>query len=220
MKKLLIPLLAALALPTGVNANVDPKVAEMCMKAVDFQGCVAAMTGKKPNEYEEGTRESIRDDGAKLIFNPKAVTAIEEKGEYGRYINFRYFLIYADGSGSREWSADADCKDYTANWKGDTGREKGWRNLYKSKEVSSKQAIGVLDEFCPQMDSLVKEAKSGTKEYFKYPAGFSNISRVNRGGGGGSGTANQLRMQQQIHNNKMNIIQNDFNNWHRQEFGY
>ena len=46
MKRLLLPLLAALALPTAVNANIDPKVAEMCMKAVDFQGCVNAMTGK------------------------------------------------------------------------------------------------------------------------------------------------------------------------------
>ena len=46
MKRLLLPLLAALALPTAVNANVDPKVAEICMKAVDFQGCVNAMSEK------------------------------------------------------------------------------------------------------------------------------------------------------------------------------
>lgn len=46
MKRLLLPLLAAIALPTAVNANVDPQVAEMCMKAVDFQGCVKAMTGQ------------------------------------------------------------------------------------------------------------------------------------------------------------------------------
>tara|TARA_B100000963_G_scaffold346663_1_gene352131 strand:- start:39 stop:776 length:738 start_codon:yes stop_codon:yes gene_type:complete len=46
MRKIFIPLLAALALPTAVNANIDPKVAEMCMKAVDFQGCVKAMTGQ------------------------------------------------------------------------------------------------------------------------------------------------------------------------------
>ena len=46
MKRLLLPLLAALALPTAVNANVDLEVAEICMKAVDFQGCVNAMTGK------------------------------------------------------------------------------------------------------------------------------------------------------------------------------
>ena len=46
MRKIFIPLLAALALPTAVNANIDPKVAEMCMKAVDFQGWVKAMTGQ------------------------------------------------------------------------------------------------------------------------------------------------------------------------------
>ena len=46
MKRLLIPLLAAIALPTAVNANVDPKVAEMCMKAVDFKGCVETMSGE------------------------------------------------------------------------------------------------------------------------------------------------------------------------------
>ncbi len=37
MKRLLLPLLAALALPYGVNANVDPQVAEMFMKVVDFK---------------------------------------------------------------------------------------------------------------------------------------------------------------------------------------
>ena len=39
-------------------------------------------------------------------------------------------------------------------------------------------------------------------------------------GGGSSGTGNNMMLQQQIHNNRMNIIRNDFNNWHRQEFGY
>ena len=34
-------------------AEVDPKVAEMCMKAVDFQGCVNAMTGKKNSSENE-----------------------------------------------------------------------------------------------------------------------------------------------------------------------
>ena len=46
MKRLLLPLLAALALPTAVNANVDPKIAEFCMKAADFSGCVETMSGK------------------------------------------------------------------------------------------------------------------------------------------------------------------------------
>ena len=97
-------------------------------------------------------------------------------------------------------------------------KEKGWRDLKISKKESSIEAKNILDEFCPQMDRLVREAKSETKEYYRYPITAS----VTSGGykTGGSGTANQLRMQQQIHNNKMKIIQNDFNNSHRQEFGY
>ena len=46
MKCLLLPLLAVIALPTAVNANVDPKVAEFCLKAADFAGCVKTMTTK------------------------------------------------------------------------------------------------------------------------------------------------------------------------------
>ena len=49
MKSFLIPLLTALALPTVVNANIDPKIAEICMKATDFQGCVKSMSGQKEN---------------------------------------------------------------------------------------------------------------------------------------------------------------------------
>ncbi len=57
MKRLLLPLLAALALPTAVNANVDPKVAEICMKAVDFQGCVNAMTGNSSTTNPESCND-------------------------------------------------------------------------------------------------------------------------------------------------------------------
>ncbi len=49
MKRFLIPFLAALVLPTVVKANVDPKIAEICMKATDFQGCVKSMSGQKKN---------------------------------------------------------------------------------------------------------------------------------------------------------------------------
>jgi len=49
VKSFLIPLLTALALPTVVNANIDPKIAEICMKATDFQGCVKSMSGQKEN---------------------------------------------------------------------------------------------------------------------------------------------------------------------------
>ncbi len=46
MKRFFIPLLAAFTLPTAVNANIDPKVAEMCMKAADYKGCIELNTRK------------------------------------------------------------------------------------------------------------------------------------------------------------------------------
>ena len=189
MKRLLLLLLAALAVPTAVNANVDPKVAEMCMKAVDFQGCVTAMTGKKPNEYGEGTREFVRKDGSLSLFNPLALRAIEVRGEYGRYIKYRYFRI--TNKGAKQWTADADCEDYTANWIGD--KEKGWRNLNTHKAESSIEAKNILDEFCPQMDRLVEEAKSGTKENYRYPITAS----VRSGGYKGGGSSGVTRMEVQ-----------------------
>ena len=46
MSKFLLSLVMILTIPSGVNANIDPKVTEICLKAVDFQGCVKAMTGQ------------------------------------------------------------------------------------------------------------------------------------------------------------------------------
>ena len=47
MKKIFFPLFAFIALPTAIKANIDPKLAELCMKATDFQGCVESMSGQK-----------------------------------------------------------------------------------------------------------------------------------------------------------------------------
>ena len=46
MKRLIIPFLSFIALPSAIQANIDPKVAEMCMKATDFEGCVKSMSGQ------------------------------------------------------------------------------------------------------------------------------------------------------------------------------
>jgi hypothetical protein len=46
MKRLLLPLIAALALPTAVSAEVDPKVHKLCLPAADYQGCIKAQTTK------------------------------------------------------------------------------------------------------------------------------------------------------------------------------
>ena len=42
MKRFLLPLLAALALPTAVNAGVDPEVHNLCKDVSDYMGCVKA----------------------------------------------------------------------------------------------------------------------------------------------------------------------------------
>ena len=47
------------------SANVDPKIAEFCLKAQDFQGCVNSMSGKKP-EATETTIRQVQQQGANL----------------------------------------------------------------------------------------------------------------------------------------------------------
>ncbi len=49
VKKIIFPFLACIALPTTIHANVDSKVAEFCLKAADFSGCVESMSGTKKN---------------------------------------------------------------------------------------------------------------------------------------------------------------------------
>ena len=42
MKRLLLPLLAALALPTAVNAGISDELNKKCLEARDYAGCVRA----------------------------------------------------------------------------------------------------------------------------------------------------------------------------------
>ena len=54
MKRLLLSLLAALALPTAVNANVDAEVHKKCLEARDYAGCVNTnknFSRKKDKQY-------------------------------------------------------------------------------------------------------------------------------------------------------------------------
>ena len=57
MKKFFIPFFVASSLFSPVKANIDRDIAEMCMKAVDFKGCVETMSGsfnKKNMILDEG----------------------------------------------------------------------------------------------------------------------------------------------------------------------
>ena len=53
MKRFIFPLIASLLLPTAIEANVDPKIVEICMKAADFARCVKTMSGNSiPSKTE------------------------------------------------------------------------------------------------------------------------------------------------------------------------
>ena len=188
MRKLLIPLLSAIALPTAVNADIDSKEAEFCLEAADFAGCFKAMTINKPIEEGEVTRKMIRNDGSLTLFNPEALLAKKINGEYGRYITFRYFRQVKGRKYER--TVEADCQDYTANWEND---DRGWLNL-RSKKWSRKEATqevkNILDEFCPQMDQLVKTMKEGSNNYFEYPKA-NEIYGSDKGSRGGGNMTNK-----------------------------
>ena len=65
MKRLIIPFLSLLALPSAIQANIDPKVAEMCMKATDFEGCVKSMSGQT---NKKSSPVSSKYDEALILF--------------------------------------------------------------------------------------------------------------------------------------------------------
>ncbi|WP_156797936.1 hypothetical protein [Synechococcus sp. CB0205] len=64
MKNLFKTAVATLAITIALPAiaNVDPKIAEFCLKAQDFQGCVDSMSGKGSG----GTTRQIQQQGASL----------------------------------------------------------------------------------------------------------------------------------------------------------
>jgi len=160
----LLPLVILVSTPAF--ANVDPKIAEFCLKATDFAGCVQTMTGglppKQQQDAEEGLRTWTRDDGTIIRFRPTTVAALKHDGKYGRYIEYQYGL--EDKNYNVMWGVQADCIDYTANWDQDSA---GWfkvkdPNMYLrpgenwTKFNSSKEAKAVLDEFCPVINTLPK----------------------------------------------------------------
>ena len=147
-------------------AQVDPKIAEFCIKAQDFAGCVETMTrglpSKQSQDVKEGLRTWTRDNGQIIRMRTSSVVALRKDGQYGRYLEYRYGL--EDKNGGVDWMVQADCLDYTANWDQDN---KGWFQVRDperyirpgedyQKYSSSKEAKAVLDEFCSRIETLPK----------------------------------------------------------------
>jgi hypothetical protein len=110
VKRFLIPLLAALALP--VQAQVDPEVRKACLAAADFEGCVRAYAqpAEKKQQLDFLGMELIpgwevyedRANNFVMYFDDKNVRKVKVRGVYGRYITFdyvtRYFQEYIPGT--------------------------------------------------------------------------------------------------------------------------
>lgn len=63
------------------------------------------------------------------------------------------------GAFSSSWRVEVDCLDYTANWDGDSESWRKLRTVNEEDKASSKEARKIMDEFCPQMEKLVKNAE-------------------------------------------------------------
>jgi hypothetical protein len=196
-------LLAGILLAQATASVVPPEIHKLCLDAKDYQGCVSAQTTQLAGPNEK--RRWERDSGEVIIFDPTSVKAIQVRGQWGRYIEYRYtYRGYQEGSTaysspgvqmpstattsvygntayttitpgatigafsipgraggqvSRAWKVQADCTEFTADWEGD---DQGWRKLRAAslKEDSSKEALKILEEFCPKMPELVDAAKS------------------------------------------------------------
>ena len=74
MKRLVIPFLSFIALPSAIQANIDPKVAEICMKAADFQGCVKSMSVQKK---QDSFNKSEFDDALAFFKQGSSLRAIK-----------------------------------------------------------------------------------------------------------------------------------------------
>ena len=57
MRKKALPSFVCFAVALPVEAIVDPKIAEFCLKAQDFQGCVESMSGDSSAKSIAAMRE-------------------------------------------------------------------------------------------------------------------------------------------------------------------
>ena len=82
VKRFLITFIAALAFPTSVNAGTEREIAEFCLKAEDFSGCVKEMTAekepvlKKINENNNGESDFLDQANSKYLNENDYLTAI------------------------------------------------------------------------------------------------------------------------------------------------
>ena len=72
MKRLLLPLLAALALPNALNAEISDKIHNRFKEVKDYMGCVQMM---KQESIESRLVYFFNDNGVSTLFHPDIVMA-------------------------------------------------------------------------------------------------------------------------------------------------
>ena len=185
MKRLLLPLLAALALPITVKAEIDKETAEFCLKATDFAGCVETiqrgLDKKRLKDVDDGLRTWTRDTGEIIRLRETAIKAKMVDGSYGDFLTWVFSLERKSKKG-KTIKVLASCSEYSSDWSGDG---EGWFQVknpeeYLGKRYSNffggrfgesmnqlvepaKEVKLILDEFCPQMNRLVLEAKESDR---------------------------------------------------------
>ena len=78
MKSLLLLLLAALAFPTAVEANIDPKVHKICKDVRDYMGCVKANKKIKVSIFDDLSKKETEFLKA-YIKSPERVSTLNGK---------------------------------------------------------------------------------------------------------------------------------------------
>ena len=176
MKRLLIaPLILTLSSP--VQAEIDKEIAEFCLKATDFAGCVESMSKKEvpfkqKQDSDQGMRTWTRATGVVVRMRTASVKAMRNRnGDFGTHLRWNYSRTGDGNYAGSTWQVEANCKEFTANWKGNMA---GWTSVRDPEQLMRKSSIwndksstyepaieakAVLTEFCPEMDRLVLEAK-------------------------------------------------------------
>ena len=93
-------------IPTAVNANVDPKVAEFCLKAADFAGCVKTMTTKSTDipsmRLIEGAKELSGNSCPSGFAYSGAGMCREVISKFTGVLNIRHVALLSAGYAARD----------------------------------------------------------------------------------------------------------------------
>ena len=105
-----------------------------------------------PDRVSTNTYGTINSYGSSASFSGNSYSTVTPGASFGGF-------TIPGGMRSRVVEVTADCKDYTADLKGDG---QGWRKLKgsgKDTQVSSEMVLDLMNEFCPQMNNLVLNAE-------------------------------------------------------------